>query len=148
MVSYVFAQIVGASLGSLLFAASVGMDAVTIGGLGATAPFPGISYLQAIIVEFIGTFLLMTAIMGAAVDRNATPGFAGIVIGLTVAGIITTLGNISGASLNPARTFGPFLGDLLLGGSNLWGFFPIYVIGPVLGAVCAALFYDWVSKEE
>ena len=148
MVYYVFAQIIGASLGSLLFAASVGMDAVTIGGLGATTPFPGISYLQAIGVEFIGTFLLMIAIMGAAVDRNATPGFAGIVIGLTVAGIITTLGNISGASLNPARTFGPYLGDLLLGGSNLWGFFPIYVIGPVLGAVCAALFYDWVSKEE
>lgn len=54
MVWHVVARIIGASLGSLLFAASVGMDAVTIGGLGATAPFPGISYGQAILAEFIG----------------------------------------------------------------------------------------------
>ncbi|NLW76694.1 MAG: aquaporin family protein [Methanomicrobiales archaeon] len=148
MVWYVVAQIIGASLGSLLFAASVGMDAVTIGGLGATAPFPGISYGQAILAEFIGTFVLMMAIMGAAVDRNAPSGFAGLVIGFTVAGVIITTGNIAGSSLNPARTFGPYLGDLLLGGSNLWGFFPIYIIGPILGAICAAFFYDWVSTED
>lgn len=148
MILYVIAQLIGASLGSLLFTASVGMDAVTIGGLGATTPFPGISYGQAIIAEFIGTFILMMAIMGAAVDRKAPPGFAGLVIGFTVAGVITTLGNVSGASLNPARTFGPYLFDLLLGGSNLWGFFPIYIIGPVAGAICAVFFYDWVSTEE
>jgi glycerol uptake facilitator protein len=124
------------------------MDAVTIGGLGATAPFPGISYGQAILAEFIGTFVLMMAIMGAAVDRNAPSGFAGLVIGFTVAGVIITTGNIAGSSLNPARTFGPYLGDLLLGGSNLWGFFPIYIIGPILGAICAAIFYDWVSTED
>jgi len=82
MVSLVFARIDAASLGNLLFAASVGMDAVTTGGLEATTPFPGISYLQAIGVEFIGKFLPMTAIMGAAVDRNATPGFAGIITSL------------------------------------------------------------------
>ena len=147
MVVYVIAQIIGASLGSLLFAATAGMEAVTIGGLGATAPFPGITYGQAILAEFIGTFILMTVIMGAAVDKKASPGFAGLVIGFTVAGVIVTLGNVSGASLNPARTFGPYLGDLLLAGTNLWAFFPIYVIGPVLGAVCAAFFYDWVSGE-
>lgn len=147
MVVYVIAQIIGASLGSLLFAATAGMDAVTIGGLGATAPFPGITYGQAILAEFIGTFILMTVIMGAAVDKKASPGFAGLVIGFTVAGVIVTLGNVSGASLNPARTFGPYLGDLLLAGTNLWAFFPIYVIGPILGAVCAAFFYDWVSGE-
>jgi len=147
MVVYVIAQIIGASLGSLLFAATAGMDAVTIGGLGATAPFPGITYGQAILAEFIGTFILMTVIMGAAVDKKASPGFAGLVIGFTVAGVITTLGNVSGASLNPARTFGPYLGDLLLAGTNLWAFFPIYVIGPILGAVCAAFFYDWVTGE-
>jgi len=43
-VSYIAAQMVGGVLGSLLFAWSAGMDAVTIGGLGATAPFPGIGY--------------------------------------------------------------------------------------------------------
>ncbi|MDD1723858.1 MAG: aquaporin family protein [Methanospirillum sp.] len=147
-VAYIVAQLIGASLGSLFFAASAGMDAITIGGLGATAPFPGISYGQAILAEAIGTFILMIVIMGVAVDKKAPAGFAGLVIGLTVAGVIVTLGNISGSSLNPARTFGPYLGDLLLGGSNLWGYFPIYLIGPVIGAVCAAFCYDWISSGE
>lgn len=147
VVPYVAAQLVGAALASFSFAACAGMDAVTIGGLGATTPFPGISYSQAILVEAIGTFLLMLAIMGTAVDKRATPGFAGLVVGLTVAGIITTTGNIAGSSLNPARTFGPYIGDMVLGGTNLWGFFPIYVIGPVLGAVIAALLYRWITED-
>ena len=123
------------------------MDAVTIGGLGATAPFPGIGYGQAILVEAIATFVLMLVIMGVAVDNRAPPGFAGLIIGLTVAGMITTLGNISGASLNPARTFGPYLIDSVLGGPALWQYFPIYIIGPIVGAVAAAFFYDWIVKE-
>jgi len=148
VIPYIISQIVGASVASLLFAMVVGMGAVTVGGLGATAPFPGIGYLQALLAEFIGTFLLMLAIMGVAVDRRAPPGFAGLIIGLTVAGVITTVGNISGASLNPARTFGPYLGDMLLGGHSLWMFYPIYIIGPILGAILAALAYNYMTSEE
>lgn len=144
---YIAAQLLGAALASFLFAASVGMDAVKIGGLGATTPFPGISYAQAILAEAIGTFLLMLAIMGIAVDERAPPGWAGLIIGLTVAGIITTTGNIAGASLNPARTFGPFLGDYILGQNSLWQFFPIYIVGPIAGALIAAFLYDYLSGE-
>jgi len=139
---YIAAQLLGAAAASLLFAWAIGPDAVTIGGLGATAPFHGIGYLQAIAIEAIGTFFLMLVIMGAAVDERATPGFAGLVVGLVVAGIITTTGNLTGASLNPARTFGPYLGDWLLAGQNLWEFFPIYIVGPIIGAVAAAILYD------
>ncbi len=81
-------------------------------------------------------------------DRKATPGFAGLIIGLTVAGISTTIGNITGSSLNPARTFGPYLGDLLLGGYNLWAFYPIYIIGPIVGAIAAAFLYNYLSSEN
>ncbi|OPZ41955.1 MAG: putative aquaporin AqpM [Euryarchaeota archaeon ADurb.BinA087] len=87
----------------------------------------------------------MLVIMGVAVNSKAPPGFAGLVIGLTVGGVITTTGNIAGASLNTARTFGPYLGDWLLGGNNLWAYFPIYVIGPILGAVAAAFLYDYLT---
>jgi glycerol uptake facilitator protein len=146
-IAYIVAQCTGAAIGSLLFFMTVGTDAVTTGGLGATAPFPGIGYGQAILVEVIATFVLMLVIMGVAVDTRAPPGFAGLIIGLTVAGMITMAGNISGASLNPARTFGPYLMDFLLGGSNLWAFFPIYLIGPVIGAVLAAVFYDWITAD-
>jgi glycerol uptake facilitator protein len=37
--------------------------------------------------------------------------------------------------------------DFLLGGPNLWVFFPIYIIGPVIGAVVAAVFYDRITAE-
>ncbi len=76
-IGYIVAQCIGAAIGSLLFFLTVGMDAVTIGGLGATAPFPGIGYGQAILVEAVATFVLMLAIMGVAVDERAPPGFAG-----------------------------------------------------------------------
>jgi glycerol uptake facilitator protein len=145
---YIIAQLIGATLASFILAAAVGMNAVTVGGLGATAPFEGISYLQALLVEFIGTFLLMFVIMGSGVDQRAIPGFAGISIGFTVAAVITTIGNITGASINPARTFGPYLGDYILGGTNLWNYFPIYVIGPIVGAVLAAFIYQYISSEE
>lgn len=145
---YLIAQLIGATLASFTLAYIIGMGAVTTGGLGATAPFEGIGYMQAIVAEAIGTFLLMLAIMGVAVDRDAPPGFAGLIIGLTVAGVITTLGNITGSSLNPARTFGPYLGDLVLGGSNLWNFFPIYVIGPIVGAVLAAFVHSYLSQDD
>ena len=148
VIPYIVSQLAGASVASILFAVIVGMGAVTIGGLGATAPFPGIGYLQAIVAEIVGTFLLMLAIMGVAVDRRAPPGFAGLIIGLTVAGVITTVGNISGASLNPARTFGPYLGDSLMGGLNLWMYLPIYIIGPIVGAILAALAYNYMTSEE
>jgi glycerol uptake facilitator protein len=144
---YIAAQLLGASLASFLFAATAGMDAVTVGGLGATAPFPGMSYVQAILAEAIGTFLLMLTIMGVAVDERAPPGFAGLIIGLTVGGIITTTGNIAGASLNPARTFGPYLGDYILAGNSLWQFFPIYIVGPIAGALIAAFVYDYLARD-
>ncbi len=147
-VAYIVSQLIGGAIGSLLFALSAGQNAVTIGALGATVPFPGIGYGQAILVEAIGTFVLMLAIMGAAVDKRAPPGFAGLVIGLTVGAVITATGNLTGASLNTARTFGPYLGDWLLGGKDFWQYFPIYIIGPILGAVVAAFLYDYVAAEQ
>ncbi|MEN6442711.1 MAG: MIP/aquaporin family protein [Methanoregula sp.] len=146
-VAYVIAQCIGAAAGSLILFLTLGAAAVTTGGLGATSPFPGIGYGQAMLVEGVATFVLMLVIMGVAVDPRATPGFAGLVIGLTVAGMITMAGNISGASINPARTFGPYLMENLLGGANLWQYFPIYVIGPVVGAVTAAFFYDRITAQ-
>jgi len=143
---YFVGQFAGAILGSLALLAVLGMHAVTIGGLGATAPGLGVSYWQAMLAEFIGTFFLMLVIMGVAVDKKADPGFAGISIGFTVAAVITTLGAFTGASINPARTFGPYLVDLLAGGTNFWAYYPIYLIGPILGAILAALVYSYMAK--
>ena len=145
-VYYIVAQAIGAILGSLLLFVCLGAPAVTIGGLGATAPGLSVGYIPAMIAECIGTFFLMLVVMGVAVDKKADPGVAGISIGMTVAAVIIVLGAFTGASINPARTFGPYLMDTLLGGANLWGFFPIYLVGPIVGAILAALVYGYLAK--
>ena len=145
-VYYIVAQAIGAVLGSLLLFVCLGAPAVTIGGLGATAPGLSVGYIPAMIAECIGTFFLMLVVMGVAVDKKADPGVAGISIGMTVAAVIIVLGAFTGVSINPARTFGPYLMDTLLGGANLWGFFPIYLVGPIVGAILAALVYTYLAK--
>lgn len=145
VIPYILAQLTGATLGSLCLLAVLGTRAVTIGGLGATAPFEGVTYAQAILSEGIATFLLMLTIMGVAVDRRAPGQFAGFAIGMVVAVDIIVTGNITGSSLNPARTFGPYLVDTLFGGPSLWNFFPIYIIGPIGGALVAAFLYDYIA---
>lgn len=145
-VYYIVAQVIGATLGSLLLFVCLGAPAITIGGLGATAPGLSVGYIPALIAECIGTFFLMLVVMGVAVDKKADPSVAGISIGMTVAAVIIVLGAFTGASINPARTFGPYLMDTLLGGANLWGFFPIYLVGPIVGAILAALVYSYLAK--
>jgi len=148
MLAYLVAQFIGASVGALGIVAVWGTRAVTIGNLGATTMFPGVSYWQAIIAEFICTFILMIAVMAMAVDKRAPNGWAGLVIGTAATVSLLLEGNITGGSINPARTFGPYLMDTLFGGSNLWWQFPIYLIGPVLGALAAAFLYDYIADTK
>lgn len=145
VIPYIAAQLIGAALGSLSLVAVLGTRAAAVGGLGATAPFAGVTYEQAIISEAIATFFLMLTIMGVAVDKRAPGQFAGFAIGMVIAVDIIVTGNITGSSLNPARTFGPYLGDMLFGGPNLWNLFPIYIIGPIAGAIIAAFVYDYIA---
>lgn len=145
MMGYIVAQLIGASLASFTIVAILGSRAVDT-GLGATAMFDGVSYSQAILCEAVATFFLMLTIMGSAVDKRAPAGFAGLAIGLVVAADIIVVGNITGSSLNPARTFGPYLADFMLGGTNFWWQFPIYIIGPIVGALVAAFVYDYVTE--
>ena len=140
---YIIAQLIGATIASLLFALCLGSVAVSL-NLGATVPFQGVGYLQAIVVEAVGTFLLMTAVM-AVLDNKAKPGFAGLMIGLSVTASLTLISNVSGGSINPARTFGPYLANTLLGGGSFWYYFPIYIVGPILGALIAAFVYNYVE---
>lgn len=145
VIPYIAAQLIGAALGSLSLVAVLGTRAAAVGGLGATAPFAGVTYEQAIISEAIATFFLMLTIMGVAVDKRAPGQFAGFAIGMVIAVDIIVTGNITGSSLNPARTFGPYMGDMLFGGPNLWNLFPIYIIGPIAGAIIAAFVYDYIA---
>lgn len=148
LIPYLVAQFAGATLGAVTLLIMLGSKGATVGGLGAPGPFPGMTLTGVFIAELVGTFILMLTIMGIAVDKRAPQGWAGLVIGLIVAGLITTMGNISGQGINPARTFGPVLVDSLAGGPNGWPVFWIYLLAPIVGAILAALFYDAFVKEE
>lgn len=148
--AYIGAQLLGGIAGGLVFTLIRGGEAVTIGAMGATAPFPGVSPWQALLNEVVITFFLMVVIMAVAVDDRGPRGMAGFLIGFVVAvGVITT-GNISGASFNPARTLGPYftitISNLLFGtqGPNLWGFAWIYIVGPLVGAIAGVYTYDYM----
>jgi glycerol uptake facilitator protein len=101
--------------------------------LGATVPFYNVGYLNAIVVEAVETFLLM-----AVLDNKAKPAVGALIIGLSVtASLINS--NITGGYINSARTFGPYLADTLLGGANLWYYFPIYIIGSNSWGNCCSI---------
>jgi glycerol uptake facilitator protein len=99
-------------------------------------------------VEAIAAFVLMFVIMGIAVDSNAPGNWAGLVIGLTVGGLIMLTAGATGASFNPARTFGPYVINSLAGGNISWAQFPIYVIGPTLGAIGGAVAYKGLTTRQ
>lgn len=145
--SYVVAQLVGGTLGSALVVVVFGTGAVDL-GLGMTSVAEGISVPQAVVIEFLGTFLLMFTIMAVAVDSRAPLGWAGFLIGLAVACAILLIGPQTGGSLNPARTVGPDVVAGLLGGEVAWSQLLVYWLGPILGALAAAGFYDVVAQTR
>ncbi len=147
MVSYIAAQCIGATLASLSLVAVWGARVIPT-GLAATGMFDGVSYGQAILCEAIATFALVLTIMGSAVDARCRGGFAGLAIGFVVVIDIVVCGNITGASMNPARTFGPYLANILVGGPNMWAQFPIYLIGPIGGGLLAAFLYDYIGDPR
>ena len=124
---YIVAQLVGATLACLLLWGMLGK----VGMLGATEPGTGINDWQALLMEFVLTVGLVSTILGTASRaQNLGPISAfGVGAYIILAGLWSS--PISGASMNPARSFGP---DLVLWNfSNYW----VYVVGPIAGALVA-----------
>jgi glycerol uptake facilitator protein len=148
VIPYFVAQLVGAVIGAVLINAIFGSHASDLNVSGGTVVGAGFTKGQAVVAEGLGTFLLLATIMALAVDRRAPAGFAGLVIGLAVACEIMVIGPISGGSVNPARTFGPYLATDIFGGSTPWSELWIYWAGPLVGGALAALAYDLIAQPE
>jgi glycerol uptake facilitator len=146
--TYWAAQVVGAVLGGLGIWAIFASQAIDLGMGQASFNEDTATWAQAIFAEGIGTFILMFAILGI-VDTRSPSDLAGIVIGGVVIAIIMIVGPMTGASLNPARAFGPELVSAFGGGVTHWGqLIPVYVLPGLVGAGLAAFTYDFLAEPR
>src|SRR5690606_9904285 len=95
---------------------------------------------SAIFAEALFTFFLMSAVMGTVVARNA-PKVGGFAVGMTLFVAVMVGGSLTGAALNPVRAFAP----ALISGTMTAQL--VYWIGPIVGAVLAALVWKMVLAE-
>jgi len=146
--SYWAAQVVGAVLGALGIWALFGHTGIDL-GMGQTSfNQDATTWASAIFAEGIGTFMLMYAILGI-VDSRSPGDFAGLIIGGVVVAIIMVVGPVTGASLNPARAFGPELVLAIGGGTTHWNqIIPVYILPGLAGAALAAFAYDFLATPR
>jgi aquaporin Z len=148
-VSYIIAQLIGATLGSaVLYAIQKGSPGFELGeyALGANGWGPG--YLgnystgSAFITEVIMTFLFLFVIF-ATTSKLGNSNMAGLAIGLTLVLIHLLSIHVTGTSVNPARSFGPaiFAGGKAL--SQLW----LFIVAPLVGGVVAALVWQGIFEK-
>lgn len=143
---YIIAQLVGATIAGFtqlaIWSSSPGYEIAKAKFLGDSIPGSGFGVGAVLLAEVVGTALLVFTVFGAT-DKKADQSWAGVAIGLVLAAVIWIFGPISGASLNPARTWGPTIASALFDTAalgNLW----IYVIGPVFGGLLGGFLYDIV----
>jgi aquaporin NIP len=136
-VVYVGAQLAGAVIAALLL---LGIWPDQPADLGATVPSVGVG--SALVYEFVLTAFLMFVIMAVATDTRAVGAAAAIAIGGTIGLDALFGGPVTGASMNPARSFGPALA------SGEWSDFWIYLVGPLVGAALGAFAYQLVRGEH
>lgn len=136
---YIVAQCLGGILGAALIKALIPVP----GNLGQSGLASGVNAGQGFGIEFLITFVLVLVVFGAAADENnEVKGSAPLAIGLSI-----TIGHLlavplTGAGMNPARTFGP----AVIG--SLWENHWVYWLGPILGGVCASIVYQMFLKAE
>jgi MIP family channel proteins len=134
-VMYWIAQFTAAVVAAYALKGLYPASVATATHLGGQSISSDITLVQAIILEAIGTFFLVFAVFGTAVDPRA-PKVGGFAIGLTLTAAILAIGPLTGASLNPARSFGPAIVSQVFQGQAA------YWIGPLVGGIAAALIYD------
>jgi len=145
---YWASQFVGAVIGALGIWAFFGATGITL-GLGQTSfDTSAVSYAAAAGAELVGTGLLIFAILGI-VDKRSPSDLAGVVIGGVVVAIIMVIGPVTGASLNPARAFGPELIAAIGGGPTHWvQYIPVYLLPGLAGGALAAWLYDFLAEPR
>ena len=145
---YIGAQLGGAVIAAVMQLGIVGLAAAKISDLGSTLPNMSLSLplFSALLAEIIGTLILVMTVLGST-DSSSTLPWSSSAIGLSIAAVIWALGAVSGASLNPARSFGPALVSIFFSTTPiLW--YPVYVMGPIVGGLLAAALYGVMFRSK
>ncbi|MBX9928686.1 MAG: aquaporin [Gemmatimonadaceae bacterium] len=132
---YVVAQVIGAVAAAFLLKTAFPAALVEATRAGGQAISIDVTGAHAFLLEAVATFFLVTAVFATAVDPKG-PKVGGFAIGLTVTVNILAIGGLTGASMNPARSFGP---AVAMGNFEAQ---LIYWLAPITGGVLAALVYD------
>jgi glycerol uptake facilitator protein len=98
--------------------------------------------LQGMGIEALGTFFLVWAIMGVAVNPSAIKDWSGLVIGCTLGFAVMIAAPMTGGSFNPARALGPAIVAEAFGGVGKW--LLLYVVAALVGALLAVFLYSWL----
>jgi MIP family channel proteins len=138
---YVVGQLLGAMTAAYALKVVVPGEVFDAVRGGAQSVSIDVSFTKAVIMEAIATFFLVTAVFGTAVDVKA-PKIGGLAIGFSLSAAILAIGPFTGASLNPARSFGPAVA------SGYWEGHFIYWLGPVVGGAIAGLLYEHLFMDD
>lgn len=134
---YIVAQLAGAVLASTVIIAVVGHE----GDAGASAPHINGTH-AALLSEVVLTFFLAFVVFAVATDERAQGGLAAIAVGGYVGFAAIGWGPVANASMNPARSFGPALA------ANVWDAHWVYWVGPIAGALIAAVVYEVLREPH
>src|SRR3954451_1515904 len=147
--AYIVAQLVGAFIGAALTLIILTGNEPAKLGLGAVSVNANAGIAVGVAAEVIGTAILAFTVFGAAVSGKAPTGFAGLIIGFIVYGIIILVGPITGASLNPARELAPALLGQAIGATPVPvdQLIVVYIFGSTIGAVIGAFAYEFIGRE-
>ncbi|MCH1722499.1 MIP/aquaporin family protein [Lactococcus formosensis] len=142
-IAYVISQFVGALAASAVLSIFIKALNLPKDGFGQT-DFPNITAGEAFLFEAIITFLFVFVILMVTSEKYGNAVLAPVAIGLALAFLIIVALNLTGGSLNPARSFGPavFAGGTAL--SHYW----VYLLAPLVGAAIAAVTAKFMGSEE
>ena len=138
---YIASQLVGALVGAMMVKTFLPSNVGRVIAFGTPVLNSSVTFGNGVAIEAIITFLLMSGMMATIVAQNA-PRIGGFGVGLTLIPSMLVAGVLTGAVANPARAFGPAIISGNLTAQAVWW------IGPILGAVLAALLWEHVLLKK
>ena len=156
---YMLFQVLGAIIGSALlyllvmFVDASGANYIASGGdfatkTGSNGFQPGVSLVGALIAEIIFTFVFVLVVLGTTDPKKGAGNFAGLAIGLSLILVHIVCIPLTGTSVNPARSIGPAIFDVVYGSTAALNQLWVFIVGPFVGAIIASVVWKTIADKE